>query len=168
MKRSIANTISRMFCVRSHVFRDHASDIIPITKGERVMVSENVKQKQELQEKVFRIVKENVGFKTYPTNNEADNAFWQRPQGFFTELRANDDLDVIVDLTRDYPPDPTPTGDPKRRDLKQWDVEIRKKDNPIVRCNLRVITYGQGEVGDNKNELSISGGCFVETQKKRM
>lgn len=128
------------------------------------MVSENVKQKEELRKKIFGIVKEKVGFKTYPTDKEADTAFWKRPQEFFDLLMSDEDLDVEINLTRDYPPDLTISMG--HRDLKQWDVMVRKKDNPLVRCNLRVTTYGQGEIGQNKNELSISGGCFVETKKK--
>lgn len=110
------------------------------------------------------IVDKHTGFKMYSTVNEADASFWKRPQAFIEDLKALGDLDIITELVKDYPPAETGIG---HRDLKEYRVKIAKKDNPQIRCNLKMTTFGQGEFGDtNKTELAISGDCFVERKKK--
>ena len=127
-------------------------------------MSERVKEKKKLQKQIFKIIEQHVGFKVYPTETEADNSFWQRPQQFLEELEALGDLDIVTEVLKDYPTKEMGEG---VQDLKQWKVKIAKKSDLQVRCNLKMTTFGQDEFGGtNKTELAISGGCFIERKKK--
>lgn len=109
------------------------------------------KAKKELEKTLNPIAMKYSGIKTFSTESATNNAFWKRPKRFFDELRKIKNLEFTVTKLEDYP---------NGKDLKSWRVEGYDKNNPAIRCYYKVITYGQGEIGENKNEILIYGECF--------
>jgi hypothetical protein len=122
------------------------------------MVSENVKTKKMLERNIFTIIDEFDGFRSFKTEQEADNDFSSRPKKFIESLGGLN-VHLEYELVEDYPPRRSGIG---WQDKKKWKITLQEKDHREVICNLRMTMFGREEFKSNRNELLISGGCYVK------
>ena len=114
-------------------------------------------------EKFNRILSQESGEKELPSENEADNAFFTRPNRILDRLKEETNLEYKgADLVRDYPYDECG----RKLDLKEFNYHFSHKKLPID-CDVNVITIGSGILGVPCLKKNTNKVNAVLTCKKR-
>lgn len=125
-------------------------------------ISERRKARDRLQRKVAKIIQEEGSIKSYPTESDADNAFWQRPERLKQRVIKETGLEFDGGiLLRDYPYDKE-SGKPL--DMKEYEYRFIEREHNFP-CKLTVTTYGSGYLGGRKSEINALFWCDLSRSR---
>ncbi len=134
----------------------------------------NMYAKEAIIEKLEAFSEKYNYIKTFDPPSEADNQFWQVPNKIHKILMnkpivlLTKNFETIhlvfsdVEKTMDYPP---AEGRRLYQDIKQWMYKGCVTEYPQVRCTVTITTYGQGEVGEGRHEMSLTYSAWIERKK---
>lgn len=136
--------------------------------------TENMTVRDALHKELYKIVEQKSKLKSYVSSTDADNAFSFEPNNIINliekiELKTTEGSEMKtieienIDLVKDYPPNPMQSeGQLPYLDMKEREIRGHVKENPDVKFRVRITTFGQGYVGANRMEISVSPSVWIE------
>lgn len=131
------------------------------------MVSENVREKRRLYQRIGEVIADHEGIKGHRSSQVAENAFWQRKNAFISALGKIENTITDFHTTVDYGNILDPIHAPLKKpdpglDMKAYRIEMTSTVRPAVKCGYNLTVWGPRFFNGNMTELASSGGCFID------